>query len=213
MSIPIKAIIVSLENSKFVICQFNPKELKYTKSNSWTEADTMTKNSSLLSFSGGAPSELTLELLFDTTSGGDVRIYTHSLLNMMRIDKNNKQGTQFGEPPRVRFIWGTNFSFEAVITNIALSFKMFRADGTPVRATAQVTFKESKDDNQFLLQNPTSRSKARRVWIVVEGQTLSWIAHKAYGEAKYWRHLAKENGITNPMALRPGQVLNIVPLS
>ena len=40
----------------------------------------------------------------------------------------------------------------------------------------------------------------------------TWIAYKEYGDPNHWRHIAQANGITNPMALRPGQVLNIVPL-
>ncbi len=215
MSTPKKASIVNLTQGGGITCHFNPKDLKLTKKVSWKPKDAQGKNMGVLEFSGGSPAQITLELLFDTTeSGGDVRTDTNKLLEMTLIEKGKIDAeTNLGEPPRVRFIWGTILSFEAVITNVSLTYKMFRGDGTPVRATANVTFQQSKDDASFLPQNPTSRSHARRVWVVVEGQTLSWIAYKEYGDPNHWRHIANTNGITNPMALRAGQVLNIVPLA
>jgi nucleoid-associated protein YgaU len=35
------------------------------------------------------------------------------------------------------------------------------------------------------------------------------IAARAYGDATRWRAIAEYNGITNPLALRPGQRLMI----
>lgn len=213
MATPVKATIINLSNPGLSVnCQFNPKEFKHQKKNSWKLADAKSQNSGVLNFSGGKPGKITLELLFDTTlEGGDVRSYTQRLLKMMEIEFRDPK-TNVGEPPRVRFLWGKIFSFEAVITSINITYKMFRSDGTPVRATAKVIFEESKDDSRFKGQNPTSRSEGREVWEVVEGQTLSWIAYKKYGHPKHWRHIAKANGITNPMALEAGQILEIVEL-
>jgi nucleoid-associated protein YgaU len=50
------------------------------------------------------------------------------------------------------------------------------------------------------------------VWVVVEGQTLDWIAYQEYGSAAHWRHIADTNDLDDPRQLRSGQILNLVPL-
>jgi nucleoid-associated protein YgaU len=47
---------------------------------------------------------------------------------------------------------------------------------------------------------------------VSEGQTLAWIAYQEYGDSGYWRHIAETNDLADPLDLRPGQVLKLVPL-
>ena len=45
-----------------------------------------------------------------------------------------------------------------------------------------------------------------------EGESLSWIAYKEYGDPACWRHIAETNDIEDPLHLRTGQVLKLVPL-
>jgi nucleoid-associated protein YgaU len=96
---------------------------------------------------------------------------------------------------------------------VSLNFTLFRSDGTPVRAEAQVTFTAYEDDNAILpFQNPSSRSESRSMYLVRAGETLDYIAYVEYGDPNYWRHLADVNGLTNPLNLKPGQVLKVTPL-
>ena len=88
---------------------------------------------------------------------------------------------------------------------------MFKADGTPLRAEVSVTFKQVAEATRG--QNPTTRTESRKVWIVHEGQTLDWIAYQEYGDPALWKHIAATNNLSNPMDLRAGQVLKLVPLS
>jgi nucleoid-associated protein YgaU len=211
---PGKAVIMNLVTNEAVKCQFNPNEYTLSKTNQWTVKAKKGMNVGKTDFGGGQPASLKLQLFFNTTdTGEDVRKQTEKLWDLMMVDANNKNPkTNKGEPPRCRFQWGKGRYFTAVIKSITQKFTMFLDDGTPVRATLDVTFQQYTDEKLFDPQNPTSRSEARKVWVVVEGQTLDWIAYQEYGDSAHWRHIAETNNLPNPRALRPGQVLNLVPL-
>lgn len=211
---PDKAKIRNLTDGGEIECQFNPKQFKLTKKNTWSKKDKQGEELSALKFGGGNPATISMELFFDTThTGADVRTQTNKLLDMMRISpKLIDPKTQKGEPPRVQFQWGKILAFVAVLADVNLTFTMFLSNGTPVRATATVNFQQYDNAAEFPSQNPTSRSAARKVRVVVEGETLSWIAYQEYGDPSHWRHIADTNGLTSPHMLQPGQVLNLVPL-
>jgi len=121
-------------------------------------------------------------------------------------DKKNKKG----RPPKVRFQWGTAWSFNAVITSISQKFTLFSTDGTPVRATLTVSFQQIQDTAELAAQNPTSGGVGgERVWTVTDGDTLAWIAHKEYGDTSQWRRIADANKLTDVRSLVPGTVLVI----
>ena len=112
----------------------------------------------------------------------------------------------------VIFQWGPNWSFKAAITSLSVRYTLFREDGTPVRATATVTFQEIDDNPQG--QNPTSisREPGRKRREVRPHDTLALIAYEEYGDATRWRVIAEENQIEDPLNLAPGTVLSIPPM-
>lgn len=198
-----------------VACMFRPKEYTVSKQNSWQMKEVKGKDVPQLEFSGGGASTLSMELFFDTyESGKDVRKeYTNEIWGLTAIDdsltdKINKKG----RPPLVQFKWGPVISFKAVITNISQKFTMFKANGTPVRATLNVTFKEAEKPGKYPFQNPTTSSQpGYKVRIIKEGESLDWIAQEEYGDPALWRFIADTNNLENPMKLSPGQKLSISP--
>jgi nucleoid-associated protein YgaU len=209
-----KAAILNLDSGGAPIrCMFNPKEYTFNKSNSWKAGDTKGSNVPPLEFEKGQPATLQLQLLFDTyADGSDVRKeYTDDIWKLMQVDESLKdKKNKKGRPPKVRFQWGKTWSFEGVITKIAQKFTLFLPDGTPVRATLDVTFQQTRDESLYPSQNPTSGGlDTVHLWTVQEGDTLAWIAHKEYGDTSMWRTIADANNLTEVRYLRPGTVLEI----
>ena len=115
-----------------------------------------------------------------------------------------------GRPPKVIFSWGQTWLFKAVITSITQKFTMFIFDGTPVRATLNVTFRQIEDEGALANQNPTSGGAGgERLWTVSDGDTLGWIAHKELGDTSRWREIAEANHLTRVRRLPAGMVLVI----
>lgn len=203
----------SVDESAKVVCHFNPKDLNITSQVRWVKRTSIGEDTPAYSFAGGGEQTLTLpELLFDSTdTGNDVRDSYNLLLEIASV-KQGEENTTTGraEPPTCQFQWGKMLSFNAVITEITQNFTMFKADGTPLRAKVKVTFAKIRSVTPG--QNPTSRSEPRKTWVVREGERLDWIAYREYGDTAQWRHIAETNGLDDPSALYPGQVLKLAPL-
>jgi len=214
----VKAVIMNVDAGDRVECLFNPKEYTFAKQNKWEKKKVTGANVPQLTFSGGDPATLQMELFFDTyalsTDGQakDVRKeYTDKIWKLMMVDDKLKdKKSKKSRPPTVRFQWGSAWSFNAVITSIQQKFTLFLPNGTPARATLTVSFEQVKDEAQLAPQNPTSGGVGgERFWTVVEGDTLGWISYKEYGDATRWRLIADANRLPGPRELRPGMLLVI----
>ena len=219
-----KAQIINIDRGGEIIeCMFNPKEYSMAKKNNWgapksgggAGSNTGT-NVPKQQYSGGQPATLTMQLFFDTYAGAngsrDVRTqYTSRIWKLAEVDETlHDNTTTRSRPPRVRFQWGPAWSFVAVITSITQKFTLFSSDGTPVRATLDVTFQQITDDNQRPGTNPTSGGTGgERQWTVKAGDTLASIAYEAYGDAGRWRTIADSNRLTSVRNLKPGTRLGL----
>src|SRR5262245_16915944 len=187
---------------------FNPTEYNLEIANSFQEAAPPGLSNPIIQFVNGQTQVLTMDLLFDTyTDGGgaDVSQRTREFAQMLAID------AAFHAPPRVEFKWG-QFSFKAVVEKLSQRFTMFRSDGTPVRATLNVTFKQFRSLSEQLEQprrNSADKTKRR---VFTADDRLCLLAAREYHEPKYWRLIAERNGIENPFALEAGDVLLVPPL-
>lgn len=202
-----------LARNKEIKCQFNPETLSLTKSNHLTFKPDIGDDVPEVIFSGGLSSTLEVDLWFDTTQEGeDVRdVYINKIRDLALVDSSKGKPGQ-AQPTHLLVKWGNFIGFYAIIDNFREEYLLFLADGTPVRARVHVCFKQVWDDSKKGGTNPTSRTDARRTWIVEEGQRLDWIAYEEYGRTNAWRHIAETNGIDNPLALRPGMILKLTPL-
>jgi len=222
-----KAQIINLDNPSVIIeCMFNPKEYSMAKRNNWgpppnqpgrgSGGNNSGTNVPKQQYTGGSPATLTLQLLFDTYEGAqgsrDVRReYTSRIWQLAEVDESLTDNTTTkSRPPIVRFQWGPAWSFKAVITSITQKFTLFDANGTPVRATLDVTFQQILDDKKNPGTNPTSGGTGgQRQWTVKEGETLAAIAYEVYGDAAHWRAIADANRLHSVRNLPPGTRLAV----
>ena len=143
---------------------------------------------------------------------------------MIKIDQ------QTHAPPVLRFTWGAksnfpgshmnghwwsqnrNNGFTCIVESVRQRFTLFSPQGTALRATLTVTLKEYKTLEQQVkqlgLQSP-DRTHSR---VVQRGDTLSRIASDQYDDATQWRAIADHNGISDPLSIQPGDILEIPPL-
>jgi hypothetical protein len=216
---PQKAKIRNLEKpfldpSGSIEVSFNPNQIEYTASPEYEQVKNPDSDYGYrMYYTGNIASKIKMDLLFDTTITGDsVREkYIDFLVELTRpvpdVDPI--------QTPKCMFTWGEFtegdfLSFEGVVSDLRVNYIMFLPNGRPVRAEVDLTIKQP--DEVTGGTNPTSRSEARRVWTVIQGQTLDWIAAQEYGDPSAWRHIAQVNNLTNPRALKPGMVLKLTPL-
>jgi hypothetical protein len=208
-----KAKIVNLNTGEALVVHFNPQDFSFTREIKWqSESTVQGKDATKPTYAGGESWTIpSLTFVFDTTpTGQDVRDAYQSLVRLSFVDKRNAGPNSLPEPPKCRFEWGKFISFEAVITSLTQKFVLFKPNGTPVRAEVTVSFQQVSEP--VPPQNPTSRSEARKIHIVHQGETLPVIAYQEYGDAACWRYIAETNDLADPKRLVPGQALKLLPL-
>lgn len=211
-----KASIIELDQNdnkvQSIPCMFNPFEYTVSKENSFKEqASANGKNSPRADLSQAGAQKLSLVLVFDTyEKSSDVRTFTDKLWKLMAVKPQQNGDPNAKEPPPlVAFQWGS-FYFRAYITSMQQKFTLFTKDGTPVRATVNVTFTQYVDVDDYDPQNPTSGGgPVDRTWQIIASDRLDTIAADVYRDATKWRLIAERNGITDPLSVEPGQHLMI----
>jgi hypothetical protein len=185
---------------------FNPVEYSLQKSNQFAETPLLGLPTPIRQFTSGGAEALTLDLFFDTYERGeDVRLYTEKVAGLLNIDPD------LHAPPTLKFIWG-KLEFKCVLEQVTKRFTMFLADGTPVRATLNVSFKEYKTIQEQLPSRPLQSADRTKRRIAKEGDSLWLIAAQEYDDPTLWRRIAQQNDIVNPRFLPPGMELTIPPL-
>ena len=214
MSAPVKAFFTT-ENKQRIDVHFNPAELSISKGASWNAGQAKGRNAPELRFQGGQSGTFSMSLTLDTTdTGKSVTTVTDQLLALLQVDPDlpgADPGRKSARPPWVRFNWGTLHSFTAVLEQLKIAYTYFAADGTPLRAKAEVSLRQWNDEDNLPLQNPTSGTPfIHTVHHLRAGETLDRVAARHYRDSTRWRIIAEANGITDPSRIPPGSAL-VVP--
>jgi hypothetical protein len=111
-------------------------------------------------------------------------------------------------PRRILLLWGA-LGFTCVLTAVTFDFKLFRPDGTPLRATAACTFREAIPDSQRVLEEANSSPDLTHLRQVRDGDRLPLLAQEIYGDPRHYLALARHNGLVNFRKLQPGTDLQL----
>lgn len=192
-----------------VDCMFNPEEITFKRSNAWSAPKPADgKKAPLQQFLGENPGSYSLTLYLDSTDKKtSVKADTLKLVGLMDI---KKFGTEC-RPPFVFFNWGLDIaSWPSVIKDLSMSYIYFGADGSPQRSKVEISLEQALGVDTWANQNPTSGTPdPHRQHQLQVGETLDRLSARYYGDATRWRLIADANGVSDPLALRPGRVLTI----
>ena len=201
---------------------FNPAEYSIEKGNTFQSTSLPGLSTPVTQFVTGNADTLSMELYFDTYSPSsrnanitpreDVRNYTRPIANLMEIDK------ELHAPPVVEFIWGPpigtpkGLEFRGILEKVSQKFTYFLDDGTPVRATLTVSFKEYKTVEEQLAQINQQSADRTKLREFKDGDAIWLFAANEYGDPERWRVIADHNQLDNPRLVEPGTKLELPPL-
>jgi nucleoid-associated protein YgaU len=196
--------------------QFNPTEYTLTKGAQLSEVPIPGLDQPIIQFVRGQTETLTLDLLFDSTEEGTgsaakpVTERTDKFYELIKIDSDAHA------PPVLLFSWGGNAfagskrkAFKCVVASVRQQFTFFSPTGTPLRAKLTVELREYKSLAEQIRELNLKSADHTKAHIVVEGETISSVAYKAYGDPAAWRPIAEANAIEDPLGLAPGTILRI----
>jgi hypothetical protein len=212
-----KAQITNTVSGDSVPVLFNPEEYTLSKDINYAQAAVPGLSAPILQFVNGNLQTLDMELFLDTyeehKAGNkvlarkfqDVRELTRQVTDLMQIQPATHA------PPVLLFTWAS-LSFTCVLAKVAQKFTMFLPDGTPVRARLTATFHEYRNTDLEAKEIKRETADFTKRYVVGEGETLSGIAGRLYGNARLWRVLALANGVLTPRHLPVGLALRVPQL-
>ncbi len=181
-----------------------------------------------LLYDGNGTTIIDLQLLFDVTlpdapSGiENVRDLTTTLFDMTKPIDNDTGGRNI---PRVRIIWGKNWSVSGVVMALSERLDYFSSEGVPRRSWVTLRFQVVDDslDNQETIENsqkekllaPESlqaiQKSASNAEVLDSCNTMAFtdrldvIAQKKYGAPQLWKVIAEFNNLdsVNPREDQP----------
>jgi hypothetical protein len=160
------------------------------------------------------PEEISFEFLFDNTGiiDGQPRDSIADDLKKFKQVLIEYKGDSH-EPRHFKLVWGRNSIFKGRVTELGITYKLFKADGTPIRAVARVKFKSSIEEQKRAAKENKSSPDLTHVRLVKRGDTLPQLCYTIYGDPRYYLPVAEVNGLDNFRRLEPGTRLTFPPLA
>ncbi len=115
------------------------------------------------------------------------------------------------QTPIVKLAWGT-LLFIGRATELNIQYKLFNADGEPIRAVVSVKFHGTVDEEKQAAKDKKSSPDLTHILRVKAGDTLPLMCKKVYGDPKYYLQVANVNGLGNFRRLEPGMELVFPPI-
>lgn len=158
------------------------------------------------------PESISFSLLFDSTieleDNKDKNVNTE--LNKFK-DVVFKYNGDIHRPNYLKLIWG-NFFFKGQVESMQITYTAFSSEGDPQKATADVHFIQVKEQKTRLSEENKSSPDLTHVYNVKEGDTITIIASRIYGNPRYYLNIAKVNKLKSFREIKPGMQLILPPI-
>src|SRR5260370_24960686 len=206
----VKAKLEEVDGVDKLEFKFNPSEYSAQKSAQWDAPKRIisSKAGDKQELIGTSPQTVNMQIFFDDWEAaiGDVTKDVEKLFKWC-TPSHKSIGRDTPHPPLLRLIWGSNLHLaerKFYLASVNAKYTMFGRTGNPLRATADISLKESPDPPGA--QNPTSGSiHARATHLISEGDTLQSIATQEHGNPGLRRGLAAVNDIDDRLRLNLGR--------
>ena len=206
----------TVDRDKTFSVMFNPTQIGYTKGVKWVTKEIPEDDSGMKYSSGGEAPTFRIELMFDSTdTGKDVRdAYTDKLEKLTYIvhkDSAKEAVAAAGMPlylGTLSVVPGHRAVGDALVPDVPGGWHT----GSRQRR-CRVPRVRPRGTIGSVVYEPDLAQPRAKIYRVAPGESLDFIAYQEYGDPALWKHIAATNNLSNPMDLRPGQVLKLVPLS
>ncbi len=99
------------------------------------------------------------------------------------------------QPRFFKLIWGVMI-FKGRLAELNITFKLFKPDGTPIRAVAKTKFKGSVEERLRVAKENARSPDLTHERIVKAGDTLPLLCFQIYQDPKYYLQVAQANDWT-----------------
>ncbi len=227
-----KMKIVAFEDPKYeneiddgeYVVQVNPEGYKFNYKLDYGENQAPGTSSVQSKFNKIKPEKLEFEFIFDKTgaipntfSGTSQAEIAKERVDGVIPDLEHFKSVVIGykgdlhKPPYLMLSWGT-LLFKGVVLEMTIEFKMFRADGTPLRALVKAKFEGFVEDELRVKKDNDQSPDITHLRIAKDGDNLPLMAHRIYRDPAYYIKVAQRNKLIHFRQLEAGQKIYFPPV-
>jgi nucleoid-associated protein YgaU len=192
----------------------NPEKYVYQYKIEQNEQQASGTSATATKFNKKLPEELQIDFVFDRTGIIPEKARTEDGIiddldhfKKVVLDYNGDQH----KPNYVMISWGS-LLFKGSLVEMNIEFKLFRPDGTPLRAIAKAKFKGFVEDDLRVAKENKNSPDLTHYRIVRSGETLPLMAYRIYGDSSYYLAVARANNLADFRNLKPGQEIYFPPI-
>ncbi|MEO7997238.1 MAG: hypothetical protein ABI852_07310 [Gemmatimonadaceae bacterium] len=188
----------------------NPGEITFAYEIDYAAQQGLGTTNTRANFLRVKPGDLTIAFFLDGTgASGQLMDVTQAVAQFQLVTGYT------GDEHRPHYLtvgWGTLPIRKCVLKSASIAYKLFRPDGSPLRAVISATFTERVDDQTRVAVTGDKSPDLTHVHLVKAGETLPALCQKFYGDVAYYTDVAAFNKLNNFRQLEPGIRLIFPPL-
>ncbi len=188
----------------------NPAEITLAYEVEYDSAQGSGTTGSRMDFKKLKPGDLALSFFLDGTGANgrplDVQAKVESFQSVTGYNGNIHR-TNY-----LKLVWGTIQVRRCVLKSASIAYKLFKPDGTPLRAVISANFADASDDQTRVALAQDASPDLTHVRVLKAGDTLPALCQQVYGDATRYLEVARANGLDGFRALPAGTRLRFPPL-
>jgi Contractile injection system tube protein len=189
----------------------NPAEITLSYEVEYDSAQGQGTTNSRQTFKRMKPGDLSLALFLDGTgANGRPLDVQQKIEQFQRVTGYNGN---IHRPNYLKVVWGTLPVKKCVLKGASIAYKLFKADGVPLRAVITASFSDNADDQTRVATAQDNSPDLTHVRVVKAGDDLPSLCAAIYGDPRFYLKVARANGIDHFRNLRPGTRVFFPPLA
>ena len=194
------------------VAMINPEQISHSGSIQMAESQGTNTAGNTNQFKSYAPETVSFDLYFDATGVvDDINLPVDVQIAALKAVVYDYQG-DIHKPHYVKISWAPFKDFVCHLTTFKTDYTLFKADGTPLRAKVNLSFKQYIDPKTREAWANKSSPDLTHAKTIRMGDALPLMCKDIYGKVDFYPQVASSNGLTNFRELAVGDVLDFPPL-
>ena len=188
----------------------NPNEITLAYEMEYDSAQGAGTTGSRMDFKKVKPGDMSLSFFLDGTGANGVKIDVQEQVE--KFQAVTGYNGDIHRPNYLKVAWGTIQVKRCVLKSASIAYKLFKPDGTPLRATIAATFVDAVEDQTRVALAQDSSPDLTHVRVLRAGDTLAALCGQIYGDPALYLKVARANKLDGVRHLPAGTRVRFPPL-
>ena len=188
----------------------NPNEITLAYEMEYDSAQGSGTTGSRMDFKKVKPGDMSLNFFLDGTGANGVKIEVQEQVE--KFQTVTGYNGDIHRPNYLKVAWGTIQIKRCVLKSASIAYKLFKPDGTPLRATIAATFVDAVADQTRVALAQDSSPDLTHVRVLRAGESLAGLCQQIYGDPALYLKVARANNFDAVRRLPAGTRVRFPPL-